>query len=50
MNNPQTTAAEAVLRRYNDETLSDFCDLLTDVNQVGTFGIDRSISHAIVGT
>jgi len=37
MNSPKTTAEE-VLRRYNDETLPDFCDPLTDVNQVGTFG------------
>ncbi|HEY6370814.1 MAG TPA: ankyrin repeat domain-containing protein [Candidatus Sulfotelmatobacter sp.] len=38
MNHPKTTAAEEVLRRYNDESLPDFCDPLTDVNQVGTFG------------
>lgn len=37
MNSPKTTAEE-VLRRYNDESPSDFCDPLTDVNQVGTFG------------
>src|ERR1700730_10325939 len=31
------TAAE-VLRRYNEESLPEFCEPLTDVNQVGTFG------------
>jgi ankyrin repeat protein len=31
-------AAADVLRRYNEETLPDFCEPLTDVNQVGTFG------------
>ncbi len=31
-------AAEEVLRRYNEEWLPDFCQVLTDVNQVGTFG------------
>ena len=30
--------AEEVLARYNDETYPDFCDPLTDVNQIGTFG------------
>jgi hypothetical protein len=30
--------ADEVLRRYNDESLPDFCEPLTDVNQVGTFG------------
>ena len=34
---PRLTAAE-VLVRYNDGGYPDFCDPLTDVNQVGTFG------------
>jgi uncharacterized protein len=32
-----TTVAK-VLRRYNNESLPDFCEPLTDVNQAGTFG------------
>jgi ankyrin repeat protein len=31
------TAAD-VLCRLNEETLPDFCEPLTDVNQIGTFG------------
>jgi|ERR1700722_9991274 len=30
--------AAEVLQRYNNETLPDFCQPLTGVNQVGTFG------------
>ena len=30
--------AKDVLERYNDQRFPDFCDPLTDVNQVGTFG------------
>jgi uncharacterized protein len=37
---PRTNAAD-VLRRYNDESLPDFCEPLVDVNQVGTFGNRR---------
>ena len=36
-NSRKMTAAD-VLARYNDEAWPDFCDPLTDVNQVGTFG------------
>jgi hypothetical protein len=30
--------AEEVLGKYNEENLPEFCEPLTDVNQVGTFG------------
>lgn len=30
--------AHEVLDKYNEENLPDFCESLTDVNQVGTFG------------
>ena len=36
-NSKQHAAAE-LLRRYNEESLPDFCEPLTDVNQAGTFG------------
>ena len=35
---PNRLGAEDVLRRYNEESLPDFCEPLTDVNQIGTFG------------
>jgi ankyrin repeat protein len=31
-------SAADVLRKYNNESLPDFCEPLTDVNQAGTFG------------
>ena len=37
-NNSERPTAADVLSRYNDESLPEFCELLTDVNQVGTFG------------
>jgi ankyrin repeat protein len=36
-NSGHLTAAE-VLAHYNEELFPDFCDPLTDVNQIGTFG------------
>jgi len=41
---PRLTAGD-VLARYNDGSWPDFCDTLTDVNQVGTFG-NRPIHFA----
>ena len=37
--------AHEVLGKYNEESLPDFCDPLSDVNQVGTFG-NRAIHLA----
>jgi ankyrin repeat protein len=37
-NNSHRLTAADVLARYNEELFPDFCDPLTDVNQVGTFG------------
>jgi ankyrin repeat protein len=35
---PRPLTAKDVLERYNDCGFPDFCDPLTDINQVGTFG------------
>jgi ankyrin repeat protein len=43
--NPRKLTAADVLARYNDESWPAFCDPLTDVNQVGTFG-DRPLHLA----
>jgi uncharacterized protein len=37
-NDSRRLTAADVLARYNNESFPDFCDPLTDVNQVGTFG------------
>jgi hypothetical protein len=46
--NSRGPSATDVLRKYNDESLPDFCEPLTDVNQVGTFG-NRPIHLASIG-
>jgi len=46
-NNTNRTTAEEVLRRYNEEQLPDFCEPLTDVNQVALSATDQSTSQVI---
>ena len=36
--NSRRLSAADVLARYNEELFPDFCEPLTDVNQIGTFG------------